>query len=100
MTFKELTSYRKKWAVIRPLKKSIDDKVVYIRVLSRFDKNGSHQKSIIKAIGERDKLKKKLLKKLGGIDYEYMMKSLQKATILSKRKNLKAFIEFDPFKKK
>lgn len=99
MTFKELTKHKLKWSKIKILKHDLDEKIIYIRVLSRYDKNGSHQKAIVKAIGMRDEVKKRLEVALGGHSYEYMMKSLQRATVLSKRKNLTAFIEFDPFKK-
>lgn len=70
-----------------------------ILTMSRFDKNGSHNKAIIRAIEWRDKVKAQLEVALNGFTYEYTKLAIQKATRLSKKVNKSDFMNYEPFNK-
>lgn len=97
MIIEELTKYKSDFKRIVWLKGEIANHKNHIRDLTAWDKNDSHKKAIVKAIVELNKLRQEFIDKLNGIDYFHMMKSLQKATMLSKRKNRDAFNNFNPF---
>lgn len=94
MSEEELIIYKKHFKHVVWLKSQLSNAKNHIRELSLFDKNGSHKDAILKAIARRDKAKTEFETSLNGFDYIHLMKQLQKATALSKRKNKDKFHEF------
>ena len=94
MTPQELDEHKKEFKQISWLKSQIALNENYVRQLTRFDKNGSHRLAIIKAIENLTDNRKKFKEALNGRDYDQLMKDLQKATQLSKRKDKTAFNQF------
>jgi len=94
MTPQELLEHKKEFKQIGWIKGQISLNESYVRQLTRFDKNGSHRLAIIKAIEGLTDNRRKFKEMLNGRDYEQLMKDLQKATQLSKRKDKTAFNQF------
>jgi hypothetical protein len=82
MTPKEIEKFRSDFKSIVYLKSELIKSNNIIRNLSRYDKNGSHQKAILKAIDIRSDIKLKYNKKLDGKTYEeWFAKSKRITTI-------------------
>lgn len=85
MTVEELSAFKEEFKSIVWWKGELASRNKYIQTLSRYDKNGSHQTAILKAMNNRDEAKKILKEKLNGREYEHMMESLRKATVLANK---------------
>jgi len=59
----------------------------YLKKLHAFDKNGSHEKAILKAVSEREEIRDKLDKMLKGVKYSEWLKFSKKLTKLNSRLN-------------
>ena len=99
MTDKELQKYKSEFKIIVYIKSEIEKAKKNIKTLCAYDKNDSHKTAILRRMDQLAELRKSFKEKLNGIEYNYMMSSLQKATLLSKRKNKEKFNQFNPFNK-
>jgi hypothetical protein len=102
MTEAEYFKYKSDFEVIKDLKDQIKNKEAYIRKLTAWDKNGSHKKAISEAMSQLGDTRKEFKKWLNGVEYNHMMLSLRKATVLYNKAQVKAqyivkFKAFNPF---
>ena len=88
MKTNEITQFRSEFKSIVYKKTEIIDNASYISSLEKFNKNGSHEKSILKALEQRKDLKKELTLMLKGYDYEvWKLTSKRLSVLTSKLKN-------------
>lgn len=91
MTLQELDEHKEELISLNRLKGQVAYNENYVRLLSRYDKNGSHKLAIIKAIEGLNEKRKLFKDMLNGRDHDQLIKDLQRATKLSKRKDKTEF---------
>lgn len=82
MTAEQIEKFKTTFKSIVYWKSEVAKSNDYIRSLSRYDKNGSHEKAILKSIEIRDKHKFKYHELLNGLTYEQWYEKSKKISLI------------------
>lgn len=87
MTPEKITKFKADFKSLVYTKGMVTEANNKIKQLSRWDRDGSHEKAIVKAIEKRDKIKKDYTEKLKGKRYEQWKDFSRKISTLNSRLN-------------